>query len=144
MTHYVSRVLDLPPLTAAAAFDAVAADGVVRAGSAWLELTGPVSAERTHRLSPHRRAPARLRHPRQRRGAVTEVEVGVWSSAAVELGLRPVRRIRPLEPYFDAAHAALAVLAGAMSQWVDAETGAAVEAIFVHPALRPRPQPRRP
>jgi hypothetical protein len=145
MTLYVSRHFDVPPLTAAALFDEATGAGQVRAGRAQLELLGaggPV--ERRWPLSPYRVVPARLRYPNRRAGVAVELEVGVWSKHAVELGIRPVGRMGAVEPYAEAGHAVLAALTRSMHALLDIDIEAAVEAIFVHPALRPRPAPPRP
>jgi hypothetical protein len=144
MTLYVSRLLDLPPLTAAAAFQSVLADLQLRAGPVRLELTSVAAVNRPSPVSPYCVAPGRLRFPGRSRGVTVEVEVGVWSHRAVELGVRPIARIGHLERYADAGHAILAVLAAEMHATLDTEMETAIEAIFVHPALRPRPAPRRP
>lgn len=144
MTLYVARLLDLPPLTATAAFHAVLADLQLRAGPVRLELSSISGTDRCSPLSPYCAAPGRLRFPGRSRGVTVEVEVGVWSHRAVELGIRPVGRIGHVERYADAGHALLAVLAARMHTWLDEELEAAIEAVFVHPALRERPAPPRP
>jgi hypothetical protein len=138
MTLYVARLLDLPPLTAAAAFQAVLADLQLRAGAVRLELTSVSAVDRQSPVSPYCVAPGRLRFPGRSRGVTVEVEVGVWSNRAVELGVRPVGRTGHVERYADAGHAVLAVLASKMHAWLDTEMEAAVEAVFVHPALKGR------
>jgi hypothetical protein len=138
MTLYVARLLDLPPLTAAAAFDSVLSSLELRAGAVRLELSSVGRVDRCSPVSPYSAGPGRLRFPGRSRGVSVEVEVGVWSHRAVELGVRPIGRIRDVERYADAAHALLAVLAGRMHTWLDEELEAAIEAVFVHPALRER------
>ena len=144
MTLYVDRLLDLPPLTAATAFESVLSSLELRAGAVRLELSSIGPVDRLSPVSPYSSGPGRLRFPGRSRGVSVEVEVGVWSHRAVELGVRPIGRIGHVDRYVDAGHAILAVLAGRMHEWVDQHLEAAVEAVFAHPALserqaRPRP-----
>ena len=144
MTLYAARLLDLPPLTAAAAFESVLSSLQLRAGAARLELASVGPVDRVSSVSPYSSAPGRLRFPGRSRGASVEVEAGVWSHRAVELGVRPIGRTGNVDRYADAAHAVLAVLAGRMHTWVDQQLESAVEAVFVHPARRERQAPPRP
>jgi len=90
-TTYVSRVLDLPPLVAQAAFDAVRpsdphARGTLVRGA--IRVTAREGYRRTSGASgmPYRSQPAVIVVARLRRWAV-ELELVPWSSRRTELGL---------------------------------------------------------
>lgn len=142
MTSYVSRVVSIPPLTATAAFDAVVGT-VTRAATARMDLDpGSGHVERTWSLSPYRSRTGRLGYPGRSRRVAVELEVAVWSDLAVELGLRPVHRLRAIDPFADAGHRYLTVLAAEMAGWLDDEMAKAVAEVLLHPALKARPARR--
>jgi hypothetical protein len=104
-TLYVNQRLNLPPLTAQAAFDAVGRTSALpRAPDNWIikttlsELlvmgTGLVVQQGT--LSALRRASARLRPAGRLGSGALEVEVTPWSKLRCEVGIRPFGRIAPV------------------------------------------------
>ena len=104
-TLYVARPLELPPLTAQAAFDGrVERTSPPQANGSWLVET---ASARLHLLAgayhdppgvmwPLRRAPARLHDTRGKSGIPVEVEVAPWSAARCEIGIRPRDRTVPM------------------------------------------------
>jgi len=134
-TIYVAEPLDLPPLTAGAAFDAFlqaalatggAGEPLVRTPSAELHLddTCPQEDDIGWRL---RRAYGRIRRPGAIRGAGTavEIEVVAWSNVRCEVGVRPVGRANVTSDsprrrrYLALALAAAAGLAHALEDHVE-------------------------
>ena len=119
-TLYVSAPVDLPPLTAAAAFEAVSHPHTeARCG---IRLA-PVLATMASGLT-IRRATARLRVA----GRVTigvEVELLIWSNDSCEVGIRPVGRMIPLgggrrhDRYLEMARGAAQRLSDAMVEVAD-------------------------
>jgi hypothetical protein len=97
-TLYVNQPLNLPPLTAQAAFDAVRCGcALPRAPDTWvietargeLQVVGTGLVIHQARLWALRRASGRL-IPRGRLGAMAiEVEVTPWSQLRCEVGIRP-------------------------------------------------------
>ena len=104
-TLYVARPLELPPLTAQAAFDGrVERTSPAQAGLPWLVET---ASARLRLLAgayhdppgvmwPLRRVPARLHDTRGKSGIPVEVEVASWSAARCEIGIRPRDRTVPM------------------------------------------------
>ena len=119
-TCYMSRRVDLPPLVAQAAYDAVACESCER-GSSRLILSGPVRHSsgtgwwplltQTGTLSV-----GRLRWP-------VELELLPWSGECTELGLRPLSQLLrafPPESVTVAGLELLECLAERMNGWADA------------------------
>ena len=104
-TLYVARPLQLPPLTAQAAFDGrVERTSPAEAGLPWLVETASTRLRLLARPHgdqrgatwPLRRAPARLHDTRGRGAIPVEVEVAPWSAARCEIGIRPRGRTVPM------------------------------------------------
>jgi hypothetical protein len=119
-TLYVSAPVDLPPLTAAAAFDAVSNPATEAECGIRLD---PVPAAMVADFT-IRRATARLRVA----GRVTvgvEVELVIWSDDRCEIGIRPVGRLisigggRLHNRYLDVARGVAPRLADAMVEVAD-------------------------
>jgi hypothetical protein len=116
-TYYVSEVVDLPPVVALAAFDALVLPGITdlaSAGGARLRVrrvarppTPPCSPS-----APMRAEPALLRAGWRRMSG--ELELSPWSTGRTEIGLRPRRwgmSTWPSEACLNAAGEVLAELA---------------------------------
>lgn len=101
-TLYVARRLDLPPLTAQAAFDAHRganggdASTVIETPTTQLWLEGAGLVDRVCRCAPLRQVPGRLRRRAALVSVPVEVEVTPWSDMQCEVGMRPCRRTVPL------------------------------------------------
>jgi hypothetical protein len=136
-TLYVACPLDLPPLTAQAAFDAHRQDAWLdRTGKTWvletpateLRLVGNGPEEQPGPAWALRQAPGRLR----RRGALVsvavQVEVAPWSDRTCEIGIRPGCRAVPMtdgrrqRQYFalavEAAEGLADALEGRVEDWM--------------------------
>jgi hypothetical protein len=117
-TLYVARVVDIPPLTAAVAFDEVV----------------PSAAPATYAI---RRAEGRLSISRHVRVGV-ELELVRWSRTSCEVGVRPLGRV-PFaggwrqRHYLDAAGLEATRLADAMTATVESWTAVAW-AVASHPS----------
>jgi hypothetical protein len=107
VTHYVSRVIDLPPVAAQDALDACQAAGSATEASAgrWTVRTErsrvvfegtahPGLRGRNSDLCPLRRWFGVLRSARGRPAFRIEIELAPWSSTSCELGIRPAGRWR--------------------------------------------------
>jgi hypothetical protein len=119
-TLYVSAPVDLPPLTAAAAFDAVSN---LDADSAHRIRLAPAPATAVPDVTIRR---ARGRLPLAGRVTVgIEVELVIWSDDSCEIGIRPVGRAIPIgggrrhDRYLAVAREAAALLARAMVDLAD-------------------------
>ena len=104
-TLYVNQPLNLPPLTAAAAFDAVReAFALPRAPDQWaietasgqLRVLGTGVANRPG-LYLLRQVPGRLRRQAGPRSMPVEVELTQWSRRRCEIGIRPNGRLAPVD-----------------------------------------------
>jgi hypothetical protein len=102
---YVARRLDLPPLTALAAFnahrDAACADEsakpyLVETPGAKLRFIGSCAPERSWPSAALRRALGRLHHGRTLVSFPVEIEVSRWSATRCEIGIRPRGRTVPM------------------------------------------------
>jgi hypothetical protein len=133
-TLYVAQPLDLPLLTAVAAFDAhreaarlggVGKTSVVETPATELFLFGTGAVERSGPSSALRRAPGRLRHRRRLVSVAIEVEVAPWSDTRSQIGIRPRGHAVPLTHgkrqrcYFAHAVAAAEGLAQALERRVE-------------------------
>jgi hypothetical protein len=103
-TLYVARPLELPPMTAVAAFDAhrdaaSIADtderGEAETHGARLRLTGSCAPERSRSYTALRRTSGRLFHRRTLVSFPVEIEVSPWSGTRCEIGIRPRGRTVP-------------------------------------------------
>ena len=124
-TYYVSRVIDLPPLVAQAAYDAeasCAADGTweLAVGRARLTVGPPVRTQHGTGYQPYRSQRATVTTGLT--GWPVEIELLPWSDVRVELGLGPMdsllRRFPP-DRVVNAEHALVDVLAARMRQWAE-------------------------
>jgi hypothetical protein len=104
-TLYVNQILDLPPLTAQAAFDAVRrACASPRAPDHWvietatckLRLVGTGVVDRYEPLWSLRQASGRLRRRRRLTSMAVEVELRYWAERRCEIGIRPCPRTAPM------------------------------------------------
>jgi hypothetical protein len=104
-TLYIAHPLDLPPMTALAAFDghreAARLGGtheawVVATPSAELCSIGSGVVERTRPSSALRRTQGRLRQRGALVSLAVELEVAPWSTTRCEIGIRPCGRKVPL------------------------------------------------
>ena len=118
---YISSILDLPPLAAQSAVDALrlsfggtstATQGglwSVRTTSGHLILRGPVCVAPSEALTAFRRWQGVLRLRRLGLPVAVEVELGPWSATRCEIGLRPSGR---LVPGFESRRQRLYLIAG--------------------------------
>lgn len=126
-TCYVSRVVDLPPLVAQAAYDAQFRDRdggdrpVVLSVAAGRMLAAQVpqvpSPPGYHPLRVH---PATVRAGLRRRAV--ELELWPWSGERSELGLRPVDRVFgrvPADQLLRTCHDLLDQFAASLRRWAD-------------------------
>jgi hypothetical protein len=125
---YLSRVLDLPPRVAQAAFDAVHAHRARRGHpQSWdiqveggrLELSDrPVAAPPRACYWPYRQERGRIRSARWGLPIPVELELLPWSDRRTELGLRVCGHLPVSESlYLHVGHEALDVLAGELEAW---------------------------
>ncbi len=133
---HLARLVDLPPLTAQAAFDAVRAAHsrgpqsrrwVVPAGHGRLELTGPGYVPSPPRPCywSHREVPGKIRSPRWHLAVPVRLLLLPWSAtrSAVAIELRRHPWLYAAENlYLDAGHAALVRLTHELEEWALAET----------------------
>jgi hypothetical protein len=138
-TLYVGRTLDLPPLTAQAAFDAhrqsltcgsAQETWALETGSGELRIFGSGFTSRSGPACALRRADAQLRPGRRRWAFAIEVEVEImpWSDDSSQIGIRPrdrrvpmadsVRRRRYLAIAVEAAAALACALEGQVEVWL--------------------------
>lgn len=124
---FISRVVNLTPSQARAAFDALAdADRrEVESVNGRLDLDRPHLVPARLDYWPYRRAEGRLWTDKARRSVAVQLEVLPWSSKSVELGLSvvspPKRGLRRLgQGYVEAAPKVLEELAHRLelNQWV--------------------------
>ena len=118
-TLYVSVPVDLPPLTAGAAFDAVSNPDAESKCGIRLDPVAAMAPDLTIR-----RASARL--PVAGRVTVgVEIELVMWSDDSCEIGLRPLGRVIPTghgrrhDRYLDLARGVAARLADTMVEVAD-------------------------
>jgi hypothetical protein len=104
-TLYVAHHLELPPMTAVAAFDAhrdaasigqTDERGVGETPGAKLRLTGSCAPERSRPYTALRRTSGRLCHRRTLVSFPVEIEVSPWSGMRCEIGIRPRGRTVPM------------------------------------------------
>jgi hypothetical protein len=116
-TLYVNQPLNLPPLTAQAAFDAVReASGSSRCPDTWvietsgseLRMVGTGAVDRPG-IWPLRQAPAQLRRRGGHGSMAIEVELTRWSKHRCEIGIRPCARMAPMSDSRRRRYRALAV-----------------------------------
>ena len=163
-TVYVSRALDLPPLTAQAAFDAHRdATALEHRRGAWvletpstvLRLVETDVVSRRHPLGPLRQARGRLRSREGLVGIAVELELTPWSDTRCEIGIRPEGWMVPLTDGYrlrryvamavQAAEGFSSVLADRVEAWMTREvrygmvSGALVPAV---PETLGRPENR--
>ena len=133
-TLYVALSLDLPPLTAQAAFDNhrrradLLGSGkapIVQTPVIELVIFGDGAVERSSPSSSLRRVSGRLRHRRHLVGMAVEVELAPWSDRRCQIGIRPRAHTVPMTDglrrrrYFDLALKAAGGLAQALELWVE-------------------------
>ena len=124
-TYYVSRVVDLPPLVAQAAYDAetsCATDGTweLAVGRAHLAFARPARRQHGTGYQPYRSQRATITTGLTR--WPVQIELLPWSDVRVELGLGPMNsflRRFPPDRVVDAEHALVDVLAARMRQWAN-------------------------
>jgi hypothetical protein len=135
---YISRIVDLPPDLAKAAFDAVASECAGESSRAWeivvpgglLELDGPgVVPLLPGGYAAYRKVGGVLRRGWSGLGAglPAELELLPWSASRTELGLTPMGGLGPWRPsirrYLEIGGAALEGLRSAIMGWPDSLLG---------------------
>jgi hypothetical protein len=139
---YISRVVDLPPDLAKAAFDAVASECAGESSRAWevvvpgglLELDGPgVVPLLAGGYAAYRKVGGVLRRGWSGLGASVPVELELlpWSASKTELGLTPMGSWGPrrlsVRRYLEVGGAALDGLRSAVRVWPDCLLGGLAE-----------------
>ena|SRR5437660_6068537 len=133
-TLYVSRPLDLPPMTAVAAFDAhrdalcigeTDERGAIETPGAKLRFTPSYAREQSWPDAALRRTSGRLHNIRMLVSFPVEVELSAWSATRCEIGIRPRGRTVPItDGWLQRRYIALAVdaaegLADAIERQID-------------------------
>lgn len=156
-TLYVSRALDLPPLTAQAALDAHReattleqrrGTWVLQTPSTVLRLVGTDVVGRCGRSGPLREARGRLRHKEGLVSIAVEVELTPWSDTRCEIGIRPEGRMIPLTDCYrlrryvamavEAAEGLVSVLTDRVETWMIMELEDAPTMGALGPAVHER------
>jgi hypothetical protein len=146
---YVSAMVELPPLTASAAFDATrvapfpnrdsgpgSGCWVVVASGGTLEVQAESQPPRTTRLCAYRRAFGRMTTAGGWWSVPIEVELSPWSSHRCSVGIRPSGPRPGMQPsrlqdrYFEAAVTTASELAGQLerhvARWIDRSLAASL------------------